>query len=257
VLSCAMTKSLREFEKDSEALRLFEYSIESSFPCSLDSLLIVRNTMGEQPAFLPLLSQQGISLYDLKEGKLGSEATHPLVPCSQETTLCLLSSHSLMSISGHAVSCLDILTSKCSNKQATIRPRRASGAKRYAHFVYIFGGFGEKSAEKFDLARNSWTKLEDMSRTKSRFTPAVYLQEAYLVDCADVQTPVRNCSLCQEENSHSQGFGERGRGFSCQRGGRSGFGMNFMGGRDGFERGFGGGSRMGNSGQSILTLRLL
>ena len=126
VLSCAMTKSLREFEKDSEALRLFEYSIESSFPCSLDSLLIVRNTMGEEPAFLPLLSQQGISLYDLKEGKLGSEATHPLVPCSQETTLCLLTSHSLMSISGHAVSCLDILTSKCSNKQATIRPRRAS-----------------------------------------------------------------------------------------------------------------------------------
>ena len=200
-----LSRQMREFQRGTRSLRLFEYSIyEGNFLSSLENVLIIANSMHESEAsVLPFLSQQGVSLYNLVESKLEKELQHPILTGNQEITMCQINKDNLFAINGHSVSLLDIAANKRSFQQSTFRCRKCAGVIKFGNQVYAFGGLGEKSAEKYDLGRNRWQKLGDMSRSLSHFVPAVYQRTAYLVDfgCGDVNSvEAINCTICLEEN---------------------------------------------------------
>ena len=204
-LRCELTSSLREFQRGNKSLRLFEYSIdEKSCTPSLESILAITSPLHEvEVPILPLLSQQSITLYNFTESKLERELQHPLLAATQETTLCQVSSNSFLVVRGHDVSLMDVAASKCTAKQPTCRARKRAGGLKFGSYVYMFGGSGEKSAEKYDFSRNIWQKLGNMSRFLCNFVPVLYQGVVYLADlgCGEAnKDAVCNCNICREEN---------------------------------------------------------
>lgn len=201
-----LSQALREFQRGNRSLRLFEYSIdEKGYSSSLENILAITSSLQTvETSVLPLLSQQSITLYKLEESKLGTELKHPLLAATQDTSLCQVDNSSFLLVKCHYVSLMDVVANKCYMKQSTFRARKAAGALKFGNYVYMFGGTGEKTSEKYDLSRNIWLRLGDMSRPLSNFVPVLYQDTVYLADlgCGEAnKSNSCNCVICREENS--------------------------------------------------------
>jgi hypothetical protein len=178
---------------------------EAAYPVSLDSLLIVRNGLVRaDSSALPIIMSNQLILFNLREGTKQVEITHPALSFNDEASICQLSAQQYLIVHQHNVLLLDLELKRVMMKQHTIRSRAWAGVIKYGCFVYVFGGRGEKSAEKYDLALNNWIQLPEMQQDRNKFSPALYGESVYLIDtCGRIESSCV-CQLCHEESGFTQ-----------------------------------------------------
>ena len=207
-LQSSLAGALREAEQERGPLQVFEYSIdEAAYPASLDSLLVMRNGLVKTniPA-LPIVMDNQLTLFNLREGTKQVEITHPSLDYNDEASICQVSPQQYLVVHLHSVFLLDLERKQVKLKQHTLRSRAWAGIVRYGCHVYVFGGRGEKAAEKYDLAMNKWIQLSEMQQERGKFNPALYGENAYLIDTfGKIGSPCA-CKICHEES----GFQQRG-----------------------------------------------
>lgn len=204
-LHSPLAAALREAVQDKGPLQLFEYSLdEAAYPASLESLLVVRNGLvrADSPV-LPIIMNSQLILYNLREGTKQVEITHPSLAFNDEASICQVSPQLFLVMHLHNVWLLDVELKQAMLKQHSLKSRAWAGLGRYGCFVYAFGGRGEKSAERYDVAMNKWTPLPDMQQERCKFNPALYGESAYLIDtCGTTGVPCV-CQLCHEESGYA------------------------------------------------------
>lgn len=205
-LRSSLAGALREAEQERGPLQLFEYSIdESTYPASLDSLLVLKNGLVRtDSSVLPIIMSNQLILFNLREGSKQVEITHPTLSFNDEASICQITPQQYLIVHQHNVFLLDLESKRVMLKQHTIRSRVWAGVIRHGCFVYVFGGRGEKSAEKYDLALNKWIQLPEMHQDRSKFSPALYKESVYLIDtCGRIESTCV-CQLCHEESGFTQ-----------------------------------------------------
>lgn len=200
-----LTEALRGAAQDKGPLKLFEYSIdEAAYPASLNGLLVVRNGLVEAASpVLPIIMNNQLLLYNLREGTKQTSLTHPNLAFNDEASICQVSPQLYLAMHLHNVLLLDVELKQAMKKQHSLRSRAWAGLARYGCFVYAFGGRGEKSAERYDVAMNLWTPLPEMQKERCMFNPALHGESAYLIDtCGNIGNPC-SCQICHEESGYN------------------------------------------------------
>lgn len=80
---------------------------------------------------------------------------------------------------------LRIASAHLEEQQNLTRARGAPGIVKYRRFVYVFGGWDEKShslsaSEKYSIKEQTWTALRDMLHPRCYFSPCVAGEDIYL-----------------------------------------------------------------------------
>lgn len=205
-LHSSLAGALREAEHERGPLHVFEYSIdEAVYPTSLDSLLVVRNGLGKMNSpVLPIIMNNQLTIFNLSEGTKQTEITHANLIFNDEASICQVNPQQYLIVHLHNTFLLDLEMKQVMLKQHTLRSRAWAGVIKYGCFVYVFGGRGEKAAEKYDLALNKWTQLPEMQQERGKFSPALYGENAYLIDTFGKIGSPCVCRICHEESGFQQ-----------------------------------------------------
>ena len=211
-LHCQLAEPLRAALHHQSNLRLFDYYLDQSpYPSSLETLLILQNrlNMTNIPT-LPVIMDSNLTLFNLSTTTKQTEMKHLnlQVVNNDQGTLCVISPTQYFNVFMHKALVLDMDLRQILQKQHTIKGRLFAGSVKFGNFVYVFGGVGEKSAERYDLALNKWQPLPEMQQEMWKFTPAVHESCAYLVNTSGPsgRTPCANtCGFCHEESGYMQG----------------------------------------------------
>ena len=156
-----------------------------SQPCPLHSLSpnVLREIclyVGEDCAFVPDLSLQSISVYDVKTRTVRVKQVS--IPCMEGASYCFLESTTLLiaggSFRGRCIGEAFMVRNWVVEELSRMRVgRENSGICAWHGVAYVFGGYNH-SCEKFEDRK--WQALPDMKQPRSQFTPVLHSTEVWL-----------------------------------------------------------------------------
>ena len=198
ILETPLAVRLRECREDTGPLKLVSWEANCApVLTALDKLCRYKLQQVPTTLCLPGLQGQALRVFNLEKKTVQSFALSKVV--KNGARVCLSGANTALVLGGNPSSAevfvVKLTTGEISEMDPMLFPRTGPGVVKGSSFLYVFGGEGLRSCEKFGLKTKKWTVLPDMETIKWAFCPCLYMGEVYL---ADSNAPIELFSIATD-----------------------------------------------------------